>query len=59
MGFCISKRAKDEIQSFQKEAARFIKKDVKEAVFEEKNGMDELRKQLEKSGLIEDLKDEA
>lgn len=59
MGFCISKRAENEIQSFQKEASRFIKKDVKEAVFKEKNGMDELRKQLEKSGLIEDLKDEA
>ena len=59
MGFCISKRAEDEIQFFQKEASRFIKKDVKEAVFKEKNGMDELRKQLEKSGLIEDLKDEA
>lgn len=59
MGFQISKRAKSEIESFKEEEAKFIKEDVKEAVFEEKDGKEELRKQLEKAGVIEDLRDEA
>lgn len=58
MGFQISKRAKSEIESFKEQSAKFIKEDVKEAVFEEKDGKEELRKQLEKAGVIEDLRDE-
>ncbi len=59
MGFSVSKRAAEEIKSFQERSNKFLKKNVKEAVFEEKNGDEELRRQLEKSGIIEDLKDEA
>lgn len=59
MGFQISKRAKNEIDLFKEAASKFIKEDVKEAVFEEKDGKEELRKQLEKAGVIEDLRDEA
>ena len=58
MGFQISKRAKNEIDSFKEQADKFIKEDVKEAVFEEKDGKAELRKQLEKAGVIEDLREE-
>lgn len=59
MGFQISKRAKNEIDLFKEAASKFIKEDVKEAVFVEKDGKEELRKQLEKAGVIEDLRDEA
>lgn len=59
MEFKISTRAEKEIESFKGKAAGFVKADVKEAVFEGKDGKEELRKQLEKAGVIEDLKDEA
>ena len=59
MGFMVSERAKTEIERFKAKSANFTKKDVKEAISEEKNGKEDLRRQLEKSGVIEDLKDEA
>ncbi len=59
MGFRISNRAEEEIESFKEKAAGFVKANVKEAVSEEKDAKEELRKQLEKAGVIEDLKDEA
>ena len=59
MGFKFSERAKKEIEHFKTKSANFMKKDVEEAIPEEKNGKEELRRQLEKSGVIEDLKDEA
>lgn len=59
MGFKISEKAKSKISDFKERADNFIKKEVKETVFEEKDGKKELRKQLKKSGIIEDLKDEA
>lgn len=58
MGFRISKKAKGEIESFKEKSSKFIKEDVKETIFEEKDGREELRKQLEKAGVIEDLRDE-
>ena len=59
MGFMFSKRAQKEIECFKMKSAEFLKKDVKEVLPEEKDGKEELRKKLEKSGVIEDLKDEA
>lgn len=59
MGFKLSKRAEKEINAFEDSSTHFLKKDVKEPVYEEKNGSEELKKKLKKSGIIEDLRDEA
>lgn len=58
MGFQISKRAHEEIEAFRKKSDEFLKKNVKESSHKKNDGKDELRRQLEKSGVIEDLKDE-
>lgn len=59
MGFQISTKAMEEIEKFKEKSEQFMRQEVKEATFEEKDGKSELMNQLKKAGVIEDLIDEA